>query len=88
VPIPEYRFAPPRKWRWDWAFVEAKVAIEQQGGLFSGGRHVRGPALLKEMEKLNAGACNGWRVLYCTPQEFASGAILESVEKCLAQRGV
>ena len=72
-PVPEYQFASPRKWRFDWALVNEKIAIEIQGGIFTGGRHVRGPSLLKEMEKLNAAACIGWRIIYLTPQQFNSG---------------
>jgi len=66
-PVPELRFSAPRRWRFDWAWPELKLALEVQGGIFSGGRHVRGAALLKEMEKLNAAAIAGYRVLYVTP---------------------
>jgi len=66
-PVPELRFAAPRRWRFDWAWPELLIALEVQGGIFSGGRHVRGAALLKEMEKLNAAAIAGYRVLYVTP---------------------
>jgi len=83
MPVSEYRFAPPRRWRWDWAFVEEKIAIEQQGGIWTHGRHVRGAALLKEWDKLNEGAVRGWRIVYCSPQQFASGDVLAVVERCL-----
>ena len=76
-PRSEYRFAAPRKWRFDWAWPHPYcIALEVQGGLFSGGRHVRGAALLKEHEKLNAAAIRGWRLLYCTPKQFESGEAL------------
>src|SRR5882672_4985229 len=71
APTPEYRFAPPRRWRFDWALVEQRIALEVQGGLFlpgGGGRHSRGAALRKEHEKMNAAAALGWRVLYCMPE--------------------
>ena len=66
-PVPELRFAAPRRWRFDWAWPDLLIALEVQGGLFVNGRHSRGPALLKEHEKLNAAAVAGWRILYCTP---------------------
>lgn len=75
-PVPEFCFAPPRKWRFDWAWPEAKVAIEQQGGIFSGGRHVRGPALVREYEKLNAAACLGWRILFVLPEQMNDGSVI------------
>jgi len=66
-PEPEFRFASPRRWRFDYCWPTLKIALEVQGGLFVNGRHSRGAALLKEHEKLNAAAVAGWRVLYCTP---------------------
>jgi hypothetical protein len=73
MPIAEFRFAPPRRWRFDFAFLGEKLAVEVQGGIFTQGRHTRGPALLKEFEKLNAAAALGWRVLFVTPQQMDDG---------------
>jgi hypothetical protein len=70
APVFEYRFAPPRRWRFDVAWP-GQVALEIQGGLFVQGRHSRGAALLKEHEKLNAAAALGYRVLFCTPKTLA-----------------
>ncbi len=83
APTPEYRFAPPRRWRFDWAFIEPKLAVEIQGGTFSGGRHTRGGALRKEYEKLNAAACLGWRVLMLLPEQVKSGAAFEIIGSAL-----
>jgi hypothetical protein len=80
--VPEYQFAPPRKWRFDFAF-ENRVALEVQGGIFSGGRHTRGAALLKEMEKLNTAAKMGWRVLYCIPQNLCFMETVDMVKEAL-----
>jgi hypothetical protein len=82
-PVPELRFAPPRRWRFDWAFVPQKLAVEVQGGLFVNGRHSRGAALLKEHEKLNAAAAAGWRVVFVTPQQIQSGEALTAVEAAI-----
>jgi hypothetical protein len=72
-PVSELRFAPPRRFRFDYAWPVEKVALEVQGGLFVQGRHSRGAALLKEHEKLNLAAEMGWRIVYCTPKEYQSG---------------
>jgi hypothetical protein len=76
LPLPEaeYRFAPPRRWRFDFAWPSQRLALEIQGGIFVQGRHTRGAALLKEFEKLNQAAAMGWRVFYVTP-----GAVLTIV---------
>ena len=84
-PVPEYKFHPTRKWRFDWAWPSThhKVALEIQGAIFVQGRHVRGAAMLKEFEKLNAAATLGWRILYATPKQVADGTALESVRAAL-----
>lgn len=84
-PAVEHRFAPPRRWRFDYAWPDRKVALEVQGGLFIQGRHSRGPALLKEHEKLNAAARLGWRVLFTTPTDVRNGRALQLVESVLRQ---
>ena len=67
VPVYEYRFHDTRKWRFDLAWPDSKLAVEVQGAIFTGGRHVRGAALVKEHEKLNAAAVLGWRVMFVQP---------------------
>ncbi len=93
TPIPEYQFARPRKWRFDWAWlcdclppltVVSGIALEIQGGIWTAGRHVRGASLLKEHEKLNEAACFGWRVLFCTPADVASGTIFPVIKRALS----
>ena len=84
IAVPEYRFDAVRRWRFDFAFVDSKVALEVQGGLFTGGRHSRGPALLKEHEKLNAAACDGWRVLFTIPQNVCMGETVEMIRRAIA----
>ena len=83
APVAEHRFDDKRKWRFDFAFPESKIALEVQGGLFSGGRHSRGPALLKEHEKLNAAACAGWRVLYVIPQNLCMTETIEMLKNAI-----
>ncbi len=69
--VEEHRFHPVRKWRFDLAIPSALVAVEIDGGVWSGGRHSGGAGQIKDMEKLNAAAILGWRVLRFTPQQLA-----------------
>lgn len=78
-PTPEHRFAPPRKWRLDWAWPDEKIALEQEGGVWIQGRHSRGAGMVKDFEKYNQAAVLGWRVLKATPQQIASGDILPTL---------
>jgi hypothetical protein len=82
-PVMELRFHPTRRWKFDYAWLGPKVALEVQGGLFIQGRHSRGPALLKEHEKLNAAARLGWRVIFTTPRDIKNGNALALVESVL-----
>jgi very-short-patch-repair endonuclease len=81
-PVPEFVFAKPRKWRFDFAFPEQKIALEVEGGIFTGGAHTRGKHFLSDIEKYNRATILGWRVLRCTPQTLITG--VEAVAKCLS----
>lgn len=64
--VPEYRFAPPRRWRFDFAHIESRVSIEIEGGTWNGGRHTRGRGFEADCEKYNTATLNGWRVFRLT----------------------
>lgn len=83
VPVPEYVFAKPRRWRFDWAFVAHKLAVEQEGGVWTKGRHTRGAGYLSDCQKYNEAVTLGWRVLRYTPVEVRSGVALAGVERVL-----
>lgn len=89
-PIAEYQFAPPRKWRFDWAFSPDgnKVALEIDGGVWTHGRHTRGRGWHRDTEKLNRAAAMGWRVLRCSPEQFASGEILHDLAEAMTWMSV
>jgi hypothetical protein len=62
-PVREYEFHPDRKWRFDFAWPDRKVAAECEGATWSRGRHTRGAGFQADCEKYNAAAVMGWRVL-------------------------
>lgn len=70
LPVAEYRFAPPRRWRFDRAFVELKVGIELEGGVYVRGRHQRPEGFKADVEKYNAAALAGWLVLRFTADDL------------------
>ena len=63
---PEYRFHPTRRWRFDFAHVGSKVAIEVEGGTRTNGRHSRHAGFRGDCEKYNAAILHGWRVFRLT----------------------
>jgi len=66
-PKQEYRFHPKRRWRFDLAWPEQKVAVEIEGGGWVRGRHHRPAGYRQDCEKYNAAVLMGWRVLRYTP---------------------
>lgn len=83
LPIPEHRFDTSRRWRFDWCWLDRKLALEVEGGVWRGGRHTNPIGFIKDIEKYNAATLAGWRVLRCTPQMIDSGEVIPLLEKAL-----
>lgn len=88
LPTPEQqvRFHPTRRWRFDFAFRAAMVAVEVDGATWTGGRHTRGAGFQADCEKLNEAALAGWLVLRFTRGMIESGAALAMVQRALKMR--
>lgn len=78
----EYRFTPPRRFRFDFASIDSKVAIEINGGNWIRGRHTRASNLSNEYEKLNLATLNGWRVFVLSP-EMINEDWLSRIASCI-----
>lgn len=83
--VREYKFDPVRKWRFDFAFVKEKVAVEIDGGVFLGakGGHTSGVGYTSNCEKGNAAVLQGWRVLHFTPDHVKSGYARQTLKEIL-----
>ena len=66
---------PKRKWRFDYAWEEQKLALEVHGGIHSGGRHTRGRGFVEDRAKMNEATLLGWTVLEVTPEHIKSGQL-------------
>jgi len=73
-PRPEYNFSPTRGWRFDYAFVDRKIACEVEGGIWrrGGGAHSHPMGIERDIEKYNAAAVLGWRILRAAPEKLGS----------------
>ncbi len=80
IPVREHRFATPRRWRFDYAWVDQRIALEQEGGLWVYGRHNRAASMIKDMEKYNSASALGWRVFRFTPQQVESGEWVDIIK--------
>lgn len=87
-PEREFRFSPPRRWRFDFAWPDLRVAVEIEGGIFSGGRHTRGKGFESDCEKYNAAASDGWRVLRFTTGMVERGEAIAAVRPLVPATGV
>ena len=87
VPLPEYeyRFHPERRWRFDAAWPEQKVAVECEGGTWSGGRHTRGSGFEADARKYAAAILAGWRVFRVTEAHIDSGEAVAWITEALKQ---
>lgn len=83
IPTPEFAFAEGRKFRWDYAWVPQKVALEQQGGIWVRGAHGRGTGIVRDIEKFSLGAALGWRLLLVEPKDLCSAHNLNLIRMAL-----
>lgn len=83
LPEPEHRFHPSRKWRMDYAWPDHGIALEVEGGVWTRGRHTRPKGFLRDVEKYNAAAVDGWRILRCTPDELCTERTVELIREAM-----
>lgn len=81
--VREYEFHPQRKWRFDYALPRERIALEVEGGVWQYGRHNRAAGFLGDMDKYNAAAVLGWRVLRVTPKNLRRAATLEMIRAAI-----
>lgn len=84
TPEREFRFHDTRKWRFDFAWPDQKIAVECEGGAWSGGRHTRGAGFIADCEKYNAAALQGWRVFRFTKDMIDSRHATDVLTEALA----
>jgi very-short-patch-repair endonuclease len=85
APLPEYPFARDigRRWRIDFAWVDARLALEVEGAVWTRGRHTRPRGFLGDIDKYNALALRGWRLLRATPAQVNDGTALAWLKEAL-----
>jgi len=85
-PTREYRFDSVRRWRFDFAWPALRVAVEAEGGIWTGGRHTRGAGFEADMAKYNAAAVAGWTVLRFGASAIKSGDAVRMTALALSMR--
>lgn len=85
-PVRQYRYAPPRKFRADFAWLlppPYSLLVEVQGGIFTRQAHGSIKGVLADIDRLNAATMAGWRLLRVTPAMIKSGEALILIEGAL-----
>ena len=82
-PVRGHKFHPRRKWEFDFAWPDKKIAVELEGGTWSGGRHVRGKGYENDCKKYNAAVELGWRLFRYTTKMVEDGDAVFQIERIL-----
>lgn len=88
-PVVQYRFHPERRWTFDLAWPDRKLAVEVEGGIWirGGGRHNRASGFEKDIEKYNEAAILGYAVLRVTTGQVKNGEAIRTIERALSGLG-
>lgn len=82
----ELQFARPRLWRFDWAYEGARIAIEYQGGNYTGKGHNTIKNLRNDYEKFTEASLLGWMLILIDSDSVKSGQAVAWVERALNTR--
>jgi hypothetical protein len=86
-PAPEHEFHPVRKWKFDFAWPEFKIALEVEGVLpGEGGRHQRASGYEGDCSKYSEASLLGWTVLRATPRMVRAGEAWGWLDRALGAR--
>ena len=93
----QYRFHPERKWMVDFAWTQWKewhspgdyetknIALEVNGGTYSGGSHSRGPRQRGDYEKWSELSLMGWTLILVDCKDVREGVHVERVLRALGR---
>lgn len=83
--VAEFRFHPERRWRFDYAWPDKMIAFEQEGGVWTGGRHTRGKGYENDCIKYSEAAILGWTVIRATTSMIKDGRANLLLEKAFKE---
>ena len=82
-PVREHRFHPVRRWRFDLAWPDRRVAFEIEGVTHEGGRHQRIAGFTGDIKKYNEAVLAGWTLIRATPAMVRTGAAFAVIARAL-----
>ncbi|MGP4843333.1 hypothetical protein ACTXGQ_04305 [Marinobacter sp. 1Y8] len=69
-----------KDWRFDFAWPDLMLAVEVEGGGWTGGRHTRGKGFQEDMVKYSEAMRLGWNIYRCDANLIKSGQALKVIE--------
>lgn len=86
--VREHRFRlPDRQSRFDFAWIPQKFAVEIDGAIFTGGRHVHPTGLRSDYEKMQAALDLGWVVFRIYPDLIQRESTIATVRRYVGDGG-
>lgn len=84
---PEYRFHPSRRWRFDWANTDLRVAVEYDGVMQRNQPgHLSVSGQMRDSEKTNEAQVLGWVVIRVNAKSIESGDAFRWIEQTCHMR--
>lgn len=77
APLRQQQIIEGRRYKADFYWPQHKMVLEVEGGIWTGGRHVRPQGFLGDMEKYNLYAYHGYVLYRCAPQHLHDGTLDE-----------
>ena len=87
-PVQQYKFHPTRRWKADFCWVEEKLIVEVQGGIWASHNgtksgHTTGQGILRDCEKMNEAVLLGYKYLKVCKENIDSGQAIEWIRKAI-----
>ena len=94
VPVSEFKFHESRRFAFDFAWPDLRIALEIEGIVYPtkkgdygvGGRHGSVAGFTRDITKYGESFARGWRVLRCLPSQIDNGTAIKWLEPVL--RGI
>lgn len=89
IPATEYIFdqsSAKRRFAFDYAWIDEKIALEVDGGIWVGGAHGRGSGILRDQEKRNLATVQGWAVYHCVPKTLMADETVALLQNAMQAR--
>ena len=88
LPIRQHKAIPKRRFSVDFAWLDAKVCVEVEGGFYTKGGHSRYGAPFPDAEKKNLLQLLGWIVIEAPAGWHVSDEVLGHLVEALQSRGL